>query len=89
MQTLLAPSAAIHSRSSPPIWADVGLSDQVAPPSVLVLTSTSARLRLATYTLKNPAEFLLGAVARSVSPPPGAKSVSPALERMFGDARLE
>ena len=48
MHTLDAPSAAIHSRSSPPMVALTGFKDQVLPPSRLVLTSTFARVRLAT-----------------------------------------
>src|SRR6267378_1547149 len=48
MQTLVAWSAAIHSRSSPGIVALVMFLLQVAPPSRLVETVTFARLRLAT-----------------------------------------
>ncbi len=48
-QTFLAPSAAIHSRSSaPPTTAPTGLSRQVFPRSVEVETSTSANVRLET-----------------------------------------
>src|SRR5437773_7848200 len=46
MHTLVAWSAAIHSRSSPGIVALVTFLLQVAPPSWLVETVTFARLRL-------------------------------------------
>ena len=65
-------SAAIHSRSSSGIAALVTFLVQVFPPSLLVLTVTSARLRVATYTLWIPFAFACGAVLKSVSPPPGA-----------------
>jgi hypothetical protein len=48
MQTLLLVSAAIHSRSSIVSGVVTGLSDQVAPPSVDVETSTFASERLET-----------------------------------------
>src|SRR5258706_1636228 len=70
-------AAAIHSRSSPGTLAAVTSFAHVWPPSWDRLTVTLPSVRLATYRLSVPALFLAGAVARSVSPPPGAKPVVP------------